>query len=309
MQIDEAARLVEQIDDPRLHSRIIRRRGVLSALMGDFAAAESDFSRGIQIFEDSGPSQDLVIALNDLAMVTLEKGHPQEALLRVEQALQVRAQLPDSFYGFPQVCHTHGVILLTLKRVSEARDRFLDGLADAAVADNHQAAIALLQGLGCCAAESGDAELCLEALAAARSFARIAGINESVAPGTPVTTAEQTSRAVLSDEAADGAWQRGLQVELEKAPEWARARICDDTDSPVTPRKMEIVRLVAFGLANKEIARRLSISERTVEAHLEQLRNQLGFRNRAQIAAWAASHGAPAVNFDDQHQPARTATS
>jgi DNA-binding CsgD family transcriptional regulator len=70
---------------------------------------------------------------------------------------------------------------------------------------------------------------------------------------------------------------------------------------------MDVIRLVAIGLGNKEIARRLSISERTVEAHLEQVRNQLGFHNRAQIAAWAASVGITTVSSAaDGHQPART---
>lgn len=59
----------------------------------------------------------------------------------------------------------------------------------------------------------------------------------------------------------------------------------------LTPRRQEIVRLVATGLTDKEIARRLSISNRTVNAHLERVRDQLGVHNRAQIAAWATSHG------------------
>jgi DNA-binding NarL/FixJ family response regulator len=52
---------------------------------------------------------------------------------------------------------------------------------------------------------------------------------------------------------------------------------------------VELVRLVAAGLGNKEIARRLSISERTVETHLDQLRRQLGLQNRTQLATWALS--------------------
>jgi DNA-binding CsgD family transcriptional regulator len=62
-------------------------------------------------------------------------------------------------------------------------------------------------------------------------------------------------------------------------------------DVVLTPRKTEVVRLVAEGLSNKEIARKLWLSQRTVEAHLDQLRRQLGFHNRAQVAAWAVSRG------------------
>ena len=43
-----------------------------------------------------------------------------------------------------------------LRRIPEARARFLDGLEEAAEYDNYQAAISVLQGLACCAAESGD---------------------------------------------------------------------------------------------------------------------------------------------------------
>jgi non-specific serine/threonine protein kinase len=310
VQINEAVQLVEQVDDPRLHARILRRRGVLSALMGDFAAAEPDFSRGIQMIEGLPPSEDLVVALNDLAMLALVMGHAEEALLTVEQALQVRGQLPDRLYGFPQMSHTHGVILLTLHRVAEARDRLLEGLADAAVDDNHQAAIALLQGLACCEAESRRAELCLELLAAAQTCAHTAGLKEFEAPATPVNAAERTSRLALDEPTANQAWERGLRMDLRAALERARGTDGEDPGLPVTRRKMAIIRLVAMGLANKEIARRLSISERTVEAHLEQVRNQLGFHNRAQIAAWATSLGVTTVSSDDDRQErARTVSS
>jgi DNA-binding CsgD family transcriptional regulator/sugar lactone lactonase YvrE len=51
-------------------------------------------------------------------------------------------------------------------------------------------------------------------------------------------------------------------------------------------REREVVALVVEGLTNKEIAARLFISERTVDGHLEHVREKLGFNNRAQIAAW-----------------------
>lgn len=54
----------------------------------------------------------------------------------------------------------------------------------------------------------------------------------------------------------------------------------------LTRRQLEIARLVARGLTNREIAQRLFISERTAEGHVEQIRNKLGFSSRVQIAAW-----------------------
>jgi DNA-binding CsgD family transcriptional regulator/sugar lactone lactonase YvrE len=63
-----------------------------------------------------------------------------------------------------------------------------------------------------------------------------------------------------------------------------------NTSEPVLSRReREVAALVAEGLSNREIGERLFIAERTAEGHVEQIRNKLGFRSRAQVAAWVAS--------------------
>ncbi|GAB2477910.1 alpha/beta fold hydrolase [Jatrophihabitans fulvus] len=61
-------------------------------------------------------------------------------------------------------------------------------------------------------------------------------------------------------------------------------------ERPVAPRltrrQLEVAALVADGLTNRAIAARLVITERSAESHVERIRDRLGFRNRAQIAAW-----------------------
>src|SRR5262249_8432064 len=54
-------------------------------------------------------------------------------------------------------------------------------------------------------------------------------------------------------------------------------------------REMEVARLVAEGLTNKEIGARLFISESTVASHIRGILNKLGFNSRAQIAGWSAN--------------------
>jgi DNA-binding CsgD family transcriptional regulator/sugar lactone lactonase YvrE len=62
-------------------------------------------------------------------------------------------------------------------------------------------------------------------------------------------------------------------------------------------RELEVARLAAEGLTNRDIAARLFISERTVDGHLEHVREKLGVNTRAQIATWVARQGdvSPAV--------------
>jgi DNA-binding NarL/FixJ family response regulator len=55
-------------------------------------------------------------------------------------------------------------------------------------------------------------------------------------------------------------------------------------------REREVLALLATGLANKQIARRLGIAERTVKAHLTSIFQQLGVTDRTQAALWARTH-------------------
>jgi DNA-binding NarL/FixJ family response regulator len=68
-----------------------------------------------------------------------------------------------------------------------------------------------------------------------------------------------------------------------------RQRRQGNTDE-LTPREEEVLRLLGQGLANKQIARRLGIGERTVKAHLTRVFQRLGVSDRVQAALWAREH-------------------
>jgi DNA-binding NarL/FixJ family response regulator len=79
------------------------------------------------------------------------------------------------------------------------------------------------------------------------------------------------------------------------APKAAGALVASRTDAPADPglsvREREVLALVAEGLPNKHIARRLEISEKTVKAHLTSVYQQIGVSDRTQAAIWAREHG------------------
>ncbi len=58
----------------------------------------------------------------------------------------------------------------------------------------------------------------------------------------------------------------------------------------LSPREREVLRLVAQGLANKQIGRALGISERTVKAHLGRVFREIGVVDRTSAALWARDH-------------------
>jgi DNA-binding NarL/FixJ family response regulator len=58
----------------------------------------------------------------------------------------------------------------------------------------------------------------------------------------------------------------------------------------LSPREQQVLRLVADGLANKQIGRALGITERTVKAHLGRVFRQIGVVDRTSAALWARDH-------------------
>jgi pimeloyl-ACP methyl ester carboxylesterase/DNA-binding CsgD family transcriptional regulator len=62
----------------------------------------------------------------------------------------------------------------------------------------------------------------------------------------------------------------------------------DPRPGPLTARQLQVAALVAEGLTNRQIARRLGIEERSAEGHVERIRQRLGVTSRAQVAAWWA---------------------
>jgi DNA-binding NarL/FixJ family response regulator len=71
-------------------------------------------------------------------------------------------------------------------------------------------------------------------------------------------------------------------------------RPVDDPDRP-TRRELEVLELVARGLANKEIASRLAISEKTVKSHVHSLLGKFGLESRTQLAIYKTSMGLASV--------------
>jgi non-specific serine/threonine protein kinase len=69
----------------------------------------------------------------------------------------------------------------------------------------------------------------------------------------------------------------------------AADRRAGGSGSTLTERELQVAELVAKGMTDREIAAELVISQRTAESHVQHILTKLGFRSRAQIAAWVAT--------------------
>lgn len=71
----------------------------------------------------------------------------------------------------------------------------------------------------------------------------------------------------------------------------SRAAATPSPEVTLSTREREVLALVVQGLANKQIARRLGITERTVKGHLTSAFQRIGVTDRTQAALWAHQHG------------------
>jgi DNA-binding NarL/FixJ family response regulator len=91
----------------------------------------------------------------------------------------------------------------------------------------------------------------------------------------------------------DPAVQQRLLLAAARAPEPAAARGCPDSPDTgdLTPREAEVLRLIAAGQSNREIARALFVSEATVKTHVNRIFAKTGSRDRAQAMRYAYANG------------------
>jgi len=118
---------------------------------------------------------------------------------------------------------------------------------------------------------------------------------------------ERQARHALGEQGFQAAYGRGLELPVEDAVAYVprqlplRRTMLPPTKPPgprvpavpggglLTPRELEVARLVAGGRSNRQIAAELVISQRTAEGHVERILAKLGFTSRAQVAAWLAA--------------------
>jgi ATP/maltotriose-dependent transcriptional regulator MalT len=109
---------------------------------------------------------------------------------------------------------------------------------------------------------------------------------ELAATLTALGRTEPAEREALA--ALDGLAELGAAAEAERARRLLEAPIRGDG---LTRREREVLRLVAEGLSNRQIAERLVVSEHTVHRHVANILRKLGLPSRAAAAAHAARSG------------------
>ncbi len=181
--------------------------------------------------------------------------------------------------------------------VAASKPRFIEALRIARQIDDRLAEYDLLSLLGWHAAMSGQPRLAGQLLGAAEAVGSSAGAG-MMGPAMPLLArAREAAVNALGPSKFETEYVAGkrmgreaaLRVALGESQQVKAVTAGHGATEPLAKREVEVARLIAEGLTNKQIGTRLFISERTVATHVRNILNKLGFDSRAQVASWIAS--------------------
>jgi predicted ATPase/DNA-binding CsgD family transcriptional regulator len=262
----EALRLSRQAGDRLQAGTMLGNLGYYELAAGDLDAASRHLAESLDIFRALNARSDIVYETFNLGLADYLGGSPAAAEGLFAESLDLARRMgmrAASAYALI------GLALASRRGADPRRSARLHGAA-------HQALAALghaLQPL-----EEQLADLDRQRLRAAL--------------GSEVFEAEFAAGRTLDlARVADEALQ-GMQAERAAAPVGAPgAAVSGQAATVLTPRELDVLKLVAQGLSNPDIARRLVLSEHTVHRHLANILRKLDLSSRAAVAAWGVRAG------------------
>jgi non-specific serine/threonine protein kinase len=264
-------------------------------LSGDFRLARARAAEALVLAQRYGYIAPTSHALATLGEIGIIEGDHEAARAALDAA-QERARRPGEVYLVGRPLLDLAMIAIDEQDFEHARALLTEALGLSRRLANPHRVAQNLEGVAVFAARIGQA-------ASACRFANAAlGIRGSI--GAPLGPTEQR----LLDERLQAAGpfrnsEPGFHWSLDKACALA-LELLDGAAEPtadsshhvrgrLTPREAQVAALVARGLSNREIARTLTIAERTATSHVEHVLDKLGFHSRAQIATWVTEQRRP----------------
>jgi DNA-binding NarL/FixJ family response regulator len=253
--LDEAQAIVTGLDDLTAQLALLQARSLDGFFRGNLYTVRSASTEGARLSRQAHDLFTLAVWLMNLGLAAFIAGEPDQSKPMLEEGLQIARRIDD---------------------------RLLQSI--------------LIGALGCCVASSTPRRAA-QLLGASEKLRAEAGASANPTLAPLVTRAVDSLTSALGASRFDAELNSGQRLTRSAAlalalgePAGAAVKPPHDAESgPLTRREFDVAQLVADGLTNKQIGARLFISERTIENHVRNILNKMGFNSRTQLAGWMAS--------------------
>jgi predicted ATPase/DNA-binding CsgD family transcriptional regulator len=308
--IEPGLSLARRLQATHLTARLLTTRAYVTYINGDSAGAASDSAEALRLYRLAGDKLQAGATLGNLAYIELSAGDLDAARRHLAEALDIARALNDR-HGVTYRTHNLGLIEYQSGSPEAARALFAESLdlARRMGLKRHSAypliGLAMTRRRGADpgwsarlygAADQALADLGVTIEPLERRLAELDRQRLRDAMGAEAFEAEYAAgrsldQASVADEVLHGMHAAGAAQNadaLASEPDAARAGLAV---SVLTPRELDVLKLVAQGLSNPEIAQRLVLSEHTVHRHLANILGKLSLSSRAAAAAWGVRNG------------------
>jgi ATP/maltotriose-dependent transcriptional regulator MalT len=275
--------------------------------LGDPGAAHPLLEESIAMFREAGDRLLLAHPLNAMGQLALRQGDYAGARAHFEEALSVSQEIGGSKYSAAAALAHLGSVALRMGDYHESATRYQQSLALNREQGYKEGIAEDLAGLAEVTSLLGQPEHAARLIGAVEALREASNIRLSPLHREEYERTVEGIHAHLDDAAFANAWKEGHTMTLDEVlaaqeailqaaplpteqPQPSPAKSTPTYPHELTAREVDVLRLVAAGSSNQEIADTLVISERTVNSHLVHIFNKLGVNNRAGAAAFAIRH-------------------
>jgi predicted ATPase/DNA-binding CsgD family transcriptional regulator len=320
--IEGGLSLARRLGEPHLTGRLLAGRAHATYLEGDLAGAARDATEALRLSRQAGDPQQVGQILGNLGNYELSEGSLDAARRHLAESLDIARALNNRYSavyetfnlglveylgGSPDAAETWFAESFDLARRTRMRSNVayalvglalagrgrgdpgwsarLHGAADQALADLGYALEPLEGRLADHDRQRLRAALGAEAFEAEYAAGRaldLPGVLAALGPDGAPAEPSRMAHGFLPGMPAQGTGA------LASEP---GATVPGEAVAVLTPRELDVLKLVAQGLSNADIGRRLFLSEHTVHRHLANIRRKLNLSSRAAAAAWGVRTG------------------
>ncbi|MCC6615794.1 MAG: tetratricopeptide repeat protein [Anaerolineae bacterium] len=299
--VRQAVSLAKTMDNDWFMAYCLIEMGNVMVALGDLSAARRHFEDAYRLRADSGDPQGSALALAGLGKVQLLQGRPADARRSFEQSTTIYRDTYD-YGGLVTTLNGLGVAAHSLGDLATAHASLREALDIALENDLIPNAIGIFAEIG---------GILVHARKPQTGVALLAFVLQQ--PARPQETTDRASLFLHEAEAmlnadAFAAARADAPGNLSAAADLAHTALLAETSNapvtsptasahhdalvePLSERELEVLRLLADGFSNQEIAERLVLALGTVKAHNHNIFSKLGVGNRVRAIARAKSLG------------------